>query len=148
MRIAFYLSLLALVFLFALARGGAPERWVAGTAVGMVVADRLLHLVVPADFTTIDMGHLAIDAAAWVILFAIALRARRVWPLWVASLQTITLMAHVARGLDISMLPQVYGAMQVAASYPLLVLVAVGTWNHQRRISRNGSDPPWRSSFR
>jgi hypothetical protein len=148
MRTAVYLTLLVIVSVYALARGGAPERWVAGTALGMVAADRLLHLAFPADFSAVDSGHLIIDVSGWVILTYVALRARRVWPLCVASLQTVTLMAHVARGLDDSMLPQAYGAMQVAASYPLLVLVAVGTYLHQRRLLLNGNDPPWRNSSR
>ncbi|OAO01792.1 hypothetical protein A8B75_13620 [Sphingomonadales bacterium EhC05] len=145
MRIALYLSLLVAAILYALFRGGTPERIHAGILVGASISDTVVHMFTPAEYMVMDPGHAIIDSAAWVGFFAVALRANRFWPLWVVSLQTIAVVGHIAKLLDVSIAPLAYAIMQAASSYPLLIALMIGTYCHQKRLKANGIDPPWRS---
>ena len=145
MRTLVFLLFLGAICIYALYRGGGAERWVAGIVIGMVVLDPAVHIFTPLEYATLDPGHLVIDTAGWIGLLAIALRANRFWPLWVVSLQTIALVAHATRLLDVTIHPKAYMIMQIASSYPLLVLLMVGTFYHQRRLKAIGTDRSWRS---
>ncbi|WP_337658988.1 hypothetical protein [Sphingorhabdus sp. Alg231-15] len=111
----------------------------------MVVLDPFVHTFTPAEYATMDPGHFIIDFFAWTVFLAISLRARRFWPLCVVSLQTIALVGHLAKLMDVSIHPLAYMIMQVASSYPLLVTLAIGTYFHQQRLKVNGTDPSWRN---
>lgn len=145
MRTIVFLLFLGAICIHALYRGGGPERWVAGIVIGMVVLDPAVHLFTPLEYAKLDPGHLVIDLAGWIGLFAIALRANRFWPLCVVSLQTIALVAHAARLLDVTIHPKAYMIMQIASSYPLLALLLIGTFNHQKRLKAFGTDRSWRN---
>ena len=144
MRTTIFLVLLVLSIAYALKKGGAPERAAALVFVLMTISDPFVHALTPMQYTAIDPGHFGIDLAGWGALLVIALRARRFWPLWVSSFQTVSLVAHVVKFLDYTIHPVAYGAMQVAGSYPLLILLMIGTFNHQKRLAKNGNDPHWR----
>ena len=144
MRIAIFYVLFVSCTLYALWRGGAPERAVAGSYFAIWLLDGALNLVYPADFADMDPVHLAIDILIWLSFFAVAMRAKRFWPLCLVSLQTIALVAHSAKFMDVSIAPRAYLTMQIASSFPVLILLAIGTYCHQRRLKANGSDPAWR----
>jgi hypothetical protein len=110
----------------------------------MLGIDPFVHALTPVTFARLDPGHFIIDLLGWSALLVVAIRARRFWPLWVSSLQTISLIAHVTKFLDYSIHPLGYATMQVSSSYPLLIILMIGTYNHQARLQRVGSDPPWR----
>jgi hypothetical protein len=142
-RIVLLLFVLSFSLIYALRRGGEPERAVAIIFILMIISDPLVHVVTPKKFTVLDPGHFIIDLIGWIALLGVALRAHRFWPLWVSALQTISLIAHISKLLDYSIHPVAYGIMQVAGSYPLLIILTIGTYNHQARLHRNGSDIPW-----
>lgn len=148
MRVIFYLSLLAICAIYALRRGGAPEKATAIAIILMVASDPLVHFVTPTRYTRLDPGHLVIDGLALLAFLAIALRANRYWPLWVSALQLIAVVAHVARLIDVEIHKAAYGLMQVLWSYPMLILLALGTRAHQARLRRCGVDRSWSSSSR
>jgi hypothetical protein len=65
----------------------------------------------------------------------VALRSKRFWPLWVAGLQLTTSIGHLLKGVDQDLLPRAYGAALQFWSYPILLILAVGTYRcHRRRI--------------
>tara|TARA_R110000824_G_scaffold132349_2_gene294810 strand:+ start:38 stop:478 length:441 start_codon:yes stop_codon:yes gene_type:complete len=146
MRTFAFLLLLLTSCIYALYRGGGPERWVASIIIGMGALDPLVHIVTPLEYATVDPGHLFIDLAAWLCLLAVALRANRFWPLCIVSLQTIAIAAHTARLLDVTIHPKAYMIMQIASSYPLLIVLMVGTFYHQKRLKSIGTDRSWRNS--
>src|SRR3546814_16138355 len=91
----------------------------------MLVFDQALHLIIPAQFASLDAGHLLIDVFAAVTTVSLALVAHRFWPMIAAVFQVLPLLAHFSRVADLSMQPIAYLTMQVAASWlipPLLVL--------------------------
>lgn len=147
LRIACFLTLLFLATLYALRKGGGPERMMALILIAMLVADQALHLIVPARFEALDAGHLVIDLAAAAATLALALNAHRFWPLAAAALQLLPLLAHFSRAADISVHPIAYLTMQVFASWLLPPLLALGTWRHRRRLLIFGSDRSWQGSW-
>ena len=105
-------------------------------------------LFIPAHFATVDTGHLAIDLFAATSTISLAIVAHRFWPMSAAVLQILPLLAHFSRALDLSMHPIAYLTMQVASSWLLPPLLALGTWRHRLRLQRNGSDPSWQTSLK
>jgi hypothetical protein len=133
-RIAIFVMLLIAVAAFAFRKGGGPERAMAIILMAMAGADQALHLFVPPRFASIDTGHLAIDLAAAIATTVLALVAHRFWPMIAAVLQILPLTAHVGKAADMS--------------WPLLLLLALATWRHMRRLRATGSDRSWHASWR
>ena len=145
MRTLVFFLLFGASCIYALYRGGGPERWTACVIIGMAALDPAVHVVTPLEYAKMDPGHLVIDLAGWIGFFAIALHANRFWPLCVVSLQSIALVAHTAKLLDVTIHPKAYMIMQIASSYPLLVVLMIGTFYHQKRLRTIGTDMSWRS---
>lgn len=148
MHIIFYFILLVLVSGYALARGGREERFVA--AVGVVASLASLAVFLPADVNYRDLQPRValIDLAVLAAFVAISLRTSRFWPLWVAGLQLTTATGHMLKLIDPSLVPIAYGASLASWSYPILLILAVGTWRGSRGRMRYqpteapGSGPP------
>lgn len=145
MRVFLFITLLVCSVAYALLRGGKPERAAAIIFILMAISDPFVHEFTPLTYSLLDPGHFIIDMLGWCALLAVALRAKRIWPLWVSSFQSVSLIAHITKFLDYSIHPVVYAIMQVSSSYPLLIILIIGTFNHQQRIRLNGSDPHWRT---
>lgn len=137
-----------LVTIAAFVWGAGPERACAGTLVATFVLHRLYHLVFGpgAYFSTIDIGHGLLDVFETVLFLAIALRANRIYPLWLAGFELISLASHAVRELSANMLPLVYSIMYIAPSYFLIIVLAIGIAAHARRVRRYGPYRSWRSS--
>lgn len=143
MRIALFLAFLLIASAYALWRGGGPERMMAAIAWTMVAADQLLHIFIPPEFGVLDTGHLAIDLFGAAATTGLALYAHRFWPMFVAVLHMLPLLAHTTRILDVTMQPAVYLTMQVATSWPVPLILVLATWRHQQRLTRGASEPSW-----
>jgi hypothetical protein len=132
MNVYLYFVLLALVSGYALLKGGREERFVAAVCVAASVGT--LAIFRPADVTYTDFQPrvAVIDLAVLAAFVGIALRTRRFWPLWVSGLQLTTTIGHVLKLLDPQLVPVVYGAALASWSYPILLILAVGTWRAQR----------------
>jgi hypothetical protein len=144
MRLVLFLTLLIAIAVYALLKGGRPERAAALIVITMALSDPFVHALTPYTYAELDPGHFIIDLVGWCALLTIALKANRIWPLWVSSLQTISLIAHIVKYLDYSIHPLAYAIMQVSSSYPLLFILGFGTYNHQKRLRQTGKDPPWK----
>lgn len=143
LRIAIFVTLLLVALVYALRKGGGPEKAVAAILIAMALADQALHLFVPVRFLAVDTGHLMIDLAAATATMIVALTAYRFWPMIAAALQCLPLLAHTTRAIDISLHPVAYLTMQVAASWLLPPLLVAATWRHQRRLALLGSYRSW-----
>lgn len=148
LRIAFFVTILLVALAYAMRKGGGPERAMAAVLLAMLVTDQALHLFVPAQYLSVDTGHLLIDLAAAGATLTIALTAHRFWPMIAAALQFLPLLAHSTRAIEVDLHSAAYLTMQVAGSWLLPPLLVVATWRHQRRLIRNGSDPSWMPLFR
>lgn len=75
-----------------------------------------------------------VDLSVLAGFITVALRSKRFWPLWVAGLQLTTSLGHILKGIDQDLLPRAYGAALQFWSYPILLILAVGTFRTHRRL--------------
>jgi hypothetical protein len=135
-----------LAALYALARGGGPERI---TTLSFLVAGILtiFQSEPPStSFRAVQWGTFAIDLTLFGILVVIALHADRFWTLWSAALQILGIGSHMVRLFDHQVIPLAYAVLMQAWAYPMIVLLIVGTFRHSRRQRLSGIDVDW--SFR
>ena len=128
-----YWPLLLLTCGYALGRGGRYEKVGALICVTASATTLLIHLVSSEQYETVAAGDLLIDCAVLGAFVLLALRSDRFWPLWVAGLQLTTSMAHLIRAADTRLIPQAYAAAERFWSYPILLIVVVGTWRAHRQ---------------
>lgn len=146
LSIPLYYSLLLLCWAYALLRGGAPER--IGTTV-LLIGSLLTLATVSSQATSyasVETGVFLVDVATLLAFLALALRAERYWPLWITALQLIGTAGHVVKFVDPDLMPKAYALAAIVWSYPMLALLALGTFRHQRRLARFGVDRSWSSS--
>jgi hypothetical protein len=127
--------------------GGAPERLLSGAfLVTMVVSVYVLGWLFPLrtlDDPTLKY-RLMVDVAAAAAFIAIALRANRNYPLWIAGFQLVALGAYLVKSVapDVSQLALVI--LIVGPSYCQLLLLFGGFVRHLRRERRFGPYRDWR----
>jgi hypothetical protein len=141
-----YLALLIACCTYAGLRGAAPER--IGAAI--LATGSVLTYAVPSsnaiDYTSVEVGIFLVDVATALAFITLALLANRYWPLWVAALQIIGTAGHAVKLADPETIRRAYAFALIFWSYPMLLLIALGTWRHQQRLARSGADRSW-SSF-
>jgi hypothetical protein len=96
---------------------------------------------------SVEIGVFIVDAVCLVAFLVLALRANRFWPLWVAGLQLIGTAGHAVKLADPEIIRRAYQIVLVFWSYPMLLLIVLGTWRHQQRLARFGVDRSWSSSW-
>ena len=132
--------------------GGAPERLLAASVLAAMVLDRFYHLAASggatvwsfSDYSRVDVGHLVLDSALLLSMAAIALTANRVYPIWIAGLQIVTLLTHFGRASAAEIQPLAYAIMTYAPFYLQLILMVAGLVFHTRRRKRRGEYRDWR----
>lgn len=138
-----FYAILALCCSYAWIKGGAPERL--GAAI-FALATILSTAVISGPtgrFGSLEVGVLAVDSAMLLALLVLALRAERFWPLWVMGLHLIGTAGHAVKVVDPNVIPKAYAFILAFWSYPMLLLLVAGTWNHQRRLAKYGVDKSW-----
>lgn len=143
LRIAIFLILLLGICGYALWRGGAPERIAAGAMLAATVGSALARSEVQYRFVDIEVGLFTIDALLLIILFAVALRADRGWPILVCALHLGTVGAHAIKLIAPDMIRVTYVVMVTAWSWPMVIALGIGTWRHCDRMKSQGYDLDW-----
>jgi hypothetical protein len=144
--LVFYIFFLA-CSAYALWHGGGPERAVAIAFLIAFAATTAVNLPMARRFYTVSTGVFLVDLILFAALVAIALKADRYWPLLVASLQAVTVAAHLAKLADPDLIRRAYSMMIAMWSYPQLLLLVLGAARHRERSKRNGIDPSWNGSW-
>jgi hypothetical protein len=137
-----FLLLLAIACLVAYVRGGKPERLVSYSFSGLLIGELILHVSVH-DRIEVNIGHFIIETMAWMYLVVVALKAHRFWTFIAAALQTLSVASYIVPLFELGLQPMVFPIMRVASSYPVLMLLIIGTWRHQKRLNKYGLDPAW-----
>lgn len=136
----FYWLLLLAITAYALWRGRSDERI---AAVAALAASLITYAVLSPRvmrYSQVEIGVLLVDIGVLAVFTAVALQSSRFWPLWVAGLQLTTSVAHVLKAIDADLLPHAYGVAARFWSYPILLIIAVGTWRtHRRNRASRGS---------
>ncbi len=132
----------------ALRWGDAPERACAATLFVMTYGDAAYHALLFQGpvYGSVDIWHLVIDLGVAAAFVGIALRANRVYPLWLAAFQLVSVISHFARELTESLPRLAYGLMTYVPYYVVLLVMAAGLRFHIRRKNRYGPYRSWRNS--
>lgn len=143
----FNLVTMALLFAAALRWGAAPERCCAAVFVAMNLGDRAYHAIAGRDsiYITVDTGHLILDLLAAAVFIGVALRANRMYPLWLSAFQLVSVISHFARGVDGTMADLAYALMNYVPYNVMLLILAAGIGMHARRQRHYGPYPSWRA---
>ena len=141
----FYI-ILAVCCLYAAIWGGAPERIGSVIFVSAAILTTAALSAPAARWGAVEIRAFAVDIAMLFALFALAIFAERLWPLWVTALQLIGAAGHAVKLVDAEVIREAYAFAMAFWSYPMLSLLVFGTWNHQRRLARFGVDKSWSSS--
>lgn len=142
----YFVGLLIMCTIYGLVAGGAPERI---AVVIYAVASHATYLVLESHsgpWRSLEVGVLIIDVATFVAFTLLAMRADRFWLIWVSALLGLGVLGHLGRWVALDMIPWAYAVVLAIWSYPILAIIAVGTFYHRRRLAKYGTDKSW-SSF-
>ena len=132
-RATIQLGLVLLAFAASLLRGGRPELLISSMMLAVQVLDRVYHSIFSggskylqyADGLKVDYGHLVLDLAALLAFVLIAVRANRIYPLWIGGWQIVVVVAHFTRAIMPSLHPVAYTTMEQAPYFfQICVLLA------------------------
>jgi hypothetical protein len=125
---------------YALYRGKADARIVAAV---FLVGNLATLTLRSSTYSSVETSVFVIDVLAFLAFTYAALISDRFWPLWVAGLQLTTSMGHVFKLIDSHLLPLAYAAALRFWAYPILIILAVGTWrSHRRTLQERHSTAP------
>jgi hypothetical protein len=135
-----YLNIFHLVLVltcgYAFISGSRDERLVAATCMIATIATRLAISPLHDRYSGVELGVFAVDVGTFLAFTLVALKSERFWPLWVAGLQLTTSMAHILKAMETDLFPIAYAAAGRLWSYPILLILAVGTWRSHRRYAQ------------
>jgi hypothetical protein len=129
-RLIIYRALMYGVCGYALVRGKTEARIV---ALVFLVADLATLALRSSSYSTVETSVFVIDVVAFFAFTYAALISDRFWPLWVSGLQLTSSMGHVFKAIDVHLLPLAYAAALRFWAWPILIILAIGTWRSQRR---------------
>lgn len=142
-RALLFAASLLLVSLYALIKGGAPERSAAVLYLSAYGLSAVATQWTGSDYFSVQWVILGIDFILFLALAVLACMANRYWGIWAASFQLIAVIAHLAVLLFPQIVAQAYAMALLVWSYAMLPLLAAATCRHQRRLEHYGKDPAW-----
>jgi hypothetical protein len=124
-------------------RGGPPERVAAAILFVGVVCTHFAGAGYSTRWSTVEHGLLLVDLAVLVSFLALALVAERFWILWLTAFHLIGTAGHLVKMADPTLIRWGYAFAIAVPSYPMCLLIALGTWKHVQRLARFGADRSW-----
>lgn len=140
-RLVLYNALLAGSCGYAFWKGRADERLTAAVCVIASLISFALLGPVRLRYSSVEIGVLTVDILTLAAFTYVALRSDRFWPLWISGLQLTTSVAHVLKAVEPDLMPYAYSAAARLWSYPILIILAVGTWRGHRRMELERRSP-------
>ncbi len=124
---------------YAMWQGRREERTVALICLVATIASLWALPPIAQRYVGLETGVLIVDVAVLAGFLAVALKSDRFWPLWVTGFHLTGGLAHFFKGVDVGLLPQAYAAAARFWAYPILIVLAVGTWREHRRRRQSDS---------
>jgi hypothetical protein len=142
-------GLFVLLAAYALLKCDWPEKAAALIFLGAILLDELHHALFPEGiYDRVNVGHLVIDAIMLLTLIQLAMRANRIYPLWLLAAQLIAAAMHLERGLLATIHPFAYWTLTRLPSYLQLVALCAGIVAYRIRVNRGIRVRPWRTNSR
>lgn len=135
-------AILLFACLFAARCGGAPEKIAAALLLSADVAS-VFSGANASGYRSVEWGVFAVDCVLLAAMFALALHANRYWPLWITSLQFVTIWSHLAFATSSYRMPWAYAVASQIWSFPIVIILAWAVQRHRLRRQRYTVDPPW-----
>lgn len=132
-RYLIFWTILLLTCAYALWRGRKDEKFAAIVCVAATIASVSMSSPLNERYVGIEIGDLIVDCAVLAAFVFVALRSDRFWPLWIAGLQLTMSISHLLKAIEPDLLPLAYAAAQRFWSYPILLIIILGTWRTSRR---------------
>ena len=141
-------ALFLLVFLAALRWGDGPEKASGAWILTLPLGELAYHGILGPEYQTssTDFGHFAMNSAIAAGFLAIALKANRRYPLWLAAFQLVSVFGHFVRIPMRDLDGAAYLILVTAPSYCLIATLAIGIFRHHRRKAIFGEYRSWRRS--
>ena len=133
MHVLIYLALLSAVTVYALVRGDRDARITAIACVGATAATALVLSPLVGRYANVETGVATIDFIVLAVFVTVALQSTRFWPLWISGLQLTTTLAHLIKLIEPELLNVAYAAALRFWSYPILFILAIGTYRTSLR---------------
>jgi hypothetical protein len=130
-RVILFICFALFATAYAFTRGGRPERaiaaidWIGFLATWAVVSP------LSRRFHGAEIGVAVVDTACLVAMAWVAIRNDRSWTLWVAAMQLVVVLSHLAMWLKPVHIPHYYKNSVQLWIYPQLALLALGTLRHR-----------------
>lgn len=141
--VLFPFALLALTIGLSFWKGGAPEKAGAGVLLAMFAFQFITYPIFERSRVELEPLALTSDLIGLTGFGAIAIRARRWWPIVAASLQLLSVFSHFARHIESDIIERSYAVMSATPTVTILLPLMMGTVMHQRRLKQFGMDPAW-----
>ncbi len=122
--------------LWALWRGGPPERWGGGLLLGAFGLTVLAQILQPRDVYD-GVSIVMVDVAALIAFVVLSLWSRRIWTIFMAAFQLNTVISHFAVYLSshVDMYTQIT-AVGLWGGYGVSLALIAGMWRVERRRCR------------
>ncbi|MEP0390976.1 hypothetical protein [Erythrobacter sp.] len=128
--------------------GGGPEKFVAATWLvifeGLAWAKNWM-IGDSVQLSDVDWFLASLDVLAGAVFVGIALYANRNYTMWIAAMQVLAVMAHLARGVADLIAPIAYAIMFIVPGWLQLFLLGAGLMRHILRKRKHGPYRDWRT---
>ncbi len=123
--------------------GGKPERWVAGMFAVATIASHLLYTGPTQRYHATELSVAVVDLALLAGITIVLAKADRFWPIALFAIHGVTVLAHIVKLLDTTIVKQAYAIAIAAPSYLAIATLTAGVIRHQRRLQQFGADLDW-----
>jgi len=142
-----FLLLFAVAVSYAALRGGRPERWTAFAYLVALAGSASLGVMrIPGNFSVVPVQLFVVDALLLLVLAILAIRANRIWLIPAAGCQLVAVLVHATKLIEPGMIPNGYAFLTTIWSWPMVLLLAYGTWRYRRREATGTAIPDWKAS--
>lgn len=144
-RQAAFLVLLLFSTVYALGRGGRPEKF--GAAAMMIAALLSVLAVRPRGlrFQQVETGVLVIDTLLMLFFVWLSAKSTRFWPIWVSALLGAEVTVHIASMIAPAFVPAAYMNANAPWSWLAQTVLVIATKRHRLRLNSLGADEPWKA---
>ena len=128
-------AFMVIVGMFALLKGGRPERIGAGAYLFAWFASVMIQT--SGGYFGVQWGVFAIDVVVLIVFSAMVWKAPRSWPVWACALQLLVVTSHVMVMLDLRTPISAFYTVVNMTGYGIMLTIAIGTfwaWQERRAI--------------